>query len=75
MDMGRGRRLFLLSSSDSTARRTQRTGTFTNCHANYVNYDQVGCSLAPAAGNLVRGGLIFNSDFANLSSYGVATPG
>ena len=24
--------------------------------------------------NFVRGGLIFNSDFANLSSYGVATP-
>lgn len=51
------------------------TGTFTNLPVGtYVNYDQVGVFVGASCTNFVRGGLIFNSDFANLSSYGVATP-
>ena len=49
--------------------------SFTNLPiGTYVNYDQVGAFVGAASTNLVRAGLIFNSDFANLSSYGVATP-
>jgi hypothetical protein len=49
--------------------------TFTNLPiGTYVNYDQVGAFVGDSSTNLVRGGLIFNSLFANLSSYGVATP-
>lgn len=52
------------------------TGTFTNLPTDfYVNYDQVGVYAGTSSTNMVRGGLIFNSDFANLSSYAVATPG
>lgn len=48
------------------------TGTFTNLPiGTYVNYDQVGIFAGLTTTNFVRGGLIFNSDFANLSSYGV----
>jgi regulation of enolase protein 1 (concanavalin A-like superfamily) len=48
------------------------TGTFTNLPVGtYVNYDQVGIFAGMTSTNFVRGGLIFNSDFANLSSYGV----
>ena len=51
------------------------TGSFTNLPiGTYVNYDQVGIFAGGTCSNFVRGGLIFNSDFANLSSYGVATP-
>jgi len=48
------------------------TGSFTNLPiGTYVNYDQVGIFAGTTTTNFVRGGLIFNSDFANLSSYGV----
>ncbi|HZI32806.1 MAG TPA: immunoglobulin domain-containing protein [Candidatus Binatia bacterium] len=52
------------------------TCSFTNLPVgSYVNYDQVGGFVGASSTNFVRGGLIFNSDFENLSSYGVATPG
>ncbi len=48
------------------------TGSFTNLPiGTYVNYDQVGIFAGLTTTNFVRGGLIFNGDFANLSSYGV----
>lgn len=46
------------------------TGRFTNYNAS-VDYDQTGIFAGSSATASVRGGLIFNDMFANLSSYGV----